>query len=224
MWVSVHNFKGNNLKNLEAIVEFIIKVYYTMWFNIKVAHRVVDGPRHVLMQMQLVKKISQNSVKNIVIPRVESTAWFAHPENILLSLLASKEETERRFAIRVILDKVRKGEKGDSSVRTFKVPIINWKAFKLKDLINWDQTAITEPVVTTHMSSEELLACLDSPLKVPDWTCHTQPVERTVKKVTEACKMVAGREKRDGWIRTADASRRELPVMESKQDFMRLLV
>ena len=218
MWVSVHNFKGNNLKNLEAIVEFIIMVYYTMWFNIKVAHRVVDGPRHVLMQMQLVKKISQDSVKKIVIPRVESTAWFAHPENILLSLLASKEETERRFAIRVILDKVRKGEKGDSSVRTFKVPTINWKAFKLKDLIDWDQTAITEPVVTTHMSSEELLACLDSPLKVPDWTCHTQPVERTVSK------MVAGREKRDGWIRTADASRRELPVMESKQDFMRLLV
>ena len=89
---------------------------------------------------------------------MESTAWFAHPENILLSLLASKEETERRFAIRVILDKVRKGEKGDSSVRTFKVPTINWKAFKLNDMIYWDQTAITEPVVTTHMSSEELLA------------------------------------------------------------------
>ena len=59
MWVSLHTFKGKNLKNLESIVEFIIKVYYTMWFNIKVAHKVVDGPRHVLMQMELVKEISQ---------------------------------------------------------------------------------------------------------------------------------------------------------------------
>ena len=118
MWVSLHNFKGKNLKNLETIVEFIIKVYYTMWFNIKVAHRVVDGPRHVLMQMHLVKQISQNSVKNIIIPRVESTAWFAHPENILLSLLASEEEAERRFAVRVILDRIRQGNKGDSSVRS----------------------------------------------------------------------------------------------------------
>ena len=175
-----------------------------MWFNIKVAHRVVDSPRHVLMQMHLVKQMSQNSVKNIIIPRVESTAWFAHPENILLSLLASKEETERRFAVRVILDKVRKGEKGDSSVRTLKVPNINWKASKMQELIDWDQTTVTEPVVTTHLSSEELLALLDGPLEVPDWTCHTQAVERTVKKVTEASKMVVGREKRDGWIRTAE--------------------
>ena len=120
MWVSLHTFKGKNLKNLESIVEFIIKVYYTMWFNIKVAHKVVDGPRHVLMQMELVKEISQKNVKNIVTPRVESTVWFAHPENILLSLLASEDEEERRFAIRVILDKVRRGGQGDSSVRTFK--------------------------------------------------------------------------------------------------------
>ena len=93
----------------------------------------------------------------------------------------------------------------------------------MQELIDWDQTSVTEPVITTHLTSEELLACLDTPLKVPDWTCHTQAVERTIKKVTEASKMVAGREKRDGWIRAADASRKELPLMESKQDFMKLL-
>ena len=158
-------------------------------------------------------------MKNIVILSVESTVWFAHPENILLSLLASEDEEERRFAIRVILDKVRRGGQGDSSVRTFKIPAINWKAKKIQELIDWDQTPITEPVVTTNLSSEELLACLDTPLVVPDWTCHTQAVERTVKKVTEASKMVAGREKRDGWIRAADSSRSELPVMVSKKDF-----
>ena len=223
MWVSIHNFKGKDMKNLEAIIEFIIKVYYTMWFNIKKAHKVVDGPRHVLMQINLVKQISQKAVKNIVMPRVESTAWFAHPENILLSLLASEEETERRFAVRVILDKVRMGGEGDSSVRSFRVPTINWKATKIQELIDWDKTIITEPVVTANMSAEELLSCLDAPLKVPDWTCHSQAVERTVKKVSDASKMVSGREKRDGWIRAADTSRLELPVMESKQDFLKLL-
>ena len=86
-----------------------------------------------------------------------------------------------------------------------------------------DKTDLTEPVVTAQLSSEEVLACLDTPLRVPDWTCHSQACERTVKKVSEASKMVAGREKRDGWIRMADASRKEIPVMESKKDFMKLL-
>ena len=38
LWVSKHNFKGKDLKNLETIVEFILAVYYPMWFAAKIEH------------------------------------------------------------------------------------------------------------------------------------------------------------------------------------------
>ena len=146
--------------------------------------------------MQLQKQIPKTSIRNIVIPRMESSAWFAHPENIILTLLASSDEEERRFCVRVILDKIRKGGQGKTGVRSFRVPTLNWKALTLKELIDWNEVEVTEPIITACMSSEDLVKFLDTPLVVPDWTCHTQAVERTVKKVTEASKMVAGQEKK----------------------------
>ena len=70
-------------------MSFIVEVYYNIWFSIKAASHVTNGPLHVLKQMKLVNQSNQTS-KDIVKPRVESTDWFVHPE---LSLLASKEET-----------------------------------------------------------------------------------------------------------------------------------
>ena len=31
LYISKHGFRGNNLKNLKLIVEFIVSVYYVMW-------------------------------------------------------------------------------------------------------------------------------------------------------------------------------------------------
>ena len=45
-------------------------------------------------------------VKDVVKPRVKSTVWFAQPEQILVSLLSSKKRTERRFAVKTILDRL----------------------------------------------------------------------------------------------------------------------
>ena len=76
----------------------------------------------------------------------------------------------------------------------------------------------------TRLSSQSQPSLLNYLLMIywPAWTLHSRCVEQTVKKVSEASKMVAGVEKRDGWIRAADASRRELPVMETKKDYMKL--
>ena len=85
-------------------------------------------------------------------------------------------------------------------------------------MIDWKKTPITEPAVTATMPADEVRACLDSPLELPAWPCHGQSIERTVKKVSEASLQVAGFEKRDGWIRAADDSRKSLPRMETKKD------
>ena len=85
------------------------------------------------------------------------------------------------------------------------------------------ETPITEPVNTCSINSEELRKFLETPLCLPDWPCNGQGIERTVKKVSEASSKVAGFEKRDGWIRAGDNSRKRLPKMESKKDYKSLL-
>ena len=194
-----------------------------MWFQIKVAENVTNGPHHVLHQIKLVRKYTNKVVMNIVKPRIESSAWFAHPEHILLSLLTSQDETERRFTVKIIMQKIRnKDGRGDNSVRVYKLPSLNWQADKLLELIDWEDTVLTEPALTASLSSNKVNGCLDSPLEKPAWPCHGQCVERTVKKVSEASKMVVGQEKRDGWIRAADSSRKKLPKLETKKDYLKL--
>lgn len=56
LWVSKHGLKGKNLRNLQLIVEFIIGVYYPCWFNAKVKHCWIEGPRHILFQLDCPEK------------------------------------------------------------------------------------------------------------------------------------------------------------------------
>ena len=224
LWVSKHNFKGKDLKNLEMIVEFIVAVYYPMWFEAKIKHHLSNGPSLVLKQMNLINHYTKPAVKRIVLPYVNSSAWFAHPEHILLAMLASEDEEERHFAVRKIMQIRGEQDQGDNGIRTFKVPAISWSASKIGNLIDWDDTPVTESAVTAIMPSENIRACLSTPLELPAWPCHGQSIERTVKKVSEASLHVAGFEKRDGWIRAADESRKKLPKMESKKDFLSMLI
>ena len=87
--------------------------------------------------MKMVSNHRRAPVKDVVKPTVKSTAWFAHPEQILVSLLSSKEETARRFAVRTILDRIRgMSGVGDTSVRAYRIPKLNWEVEKLEELIN----------------------------------------------------------------------------------------
>ena len=224
LWVGKHGFKGKEMKNLEMIVEFIVGVYYPMWFDAKIRHHLTNGPHLVLKQVKLINNLMRPAVKKIVLPYVNSSAWFAHPEHILLALLSSQEESERHFAVKKILNEIR-GEDGigDCSVRVYKVPEINWSAPKIQNLIDWKTTPLSEPAVTTSMSADEIRECLDHPLELPDWPCHGQAIERTVKKTSKASAQVAGFTKRDGWIRAAEDSRKNLPKLETKKDYKSLL-
>ena len=42
--VSKDGFKGKNLTNLQLIVEFIVGVYYPLWFEAKVKNNFTEGP------------------------------------------------------------------------------------------------------------------------------------------------------------------------------------
>ena len=121
LWTRHHGLTGQDKENLRQICLFIVGVYYKQWFAIKRDHKLVDGPRHmlkqvqfncgwchilhhrnVLLQVQLVKEYCTAEVRSVVDFYVNRNAYFANPELMLITMLASEDESERRFAVKVI--------------------------------------------------------------------------------------------------------------------------
>ena len=71
-----------------------------------------------------------------------------------------------------------------------------------------------EPPLTQGLSLDELLEW-----QVPQYPAHTQCVERFIKSVTEASKLVIGGERQDGYIHSTTFSRRENGKFNSKKDY-----
>ena len=94
LYVSKHGLKGQVLKNLALITEFIVTQYYFMWFEIKCRPAFINGPRHILRMVQLLENYAPRRVKEIVVPVINRGAYHAHSENILLSLLVSNDKEE----------------------------------------------------------------------------------------------------------------------------------
>ena len=107
-------------------------------------------------------------------------------------------------------------------VRIFKVPKLNFKANSYTEMIDWTTDA-HEPPLVKHLTNDQLQQCMEVPLEVPNYLCHTQMVERAVKNVSEASGLVIGQEARDGFIRQRIKSRTIIPKFESKKDAIPLL-
>ena len=146
---------------------------------------------------------------------------IVQPEHVLLSLLCSAEEEDRHFALTKIAS-IRKGNNlGDSSVRPFAPPKLNWNATSIRNIQDW--SSATEPLITASIPSTDLSKFLSTPLQLPKIPCHTQSCERAVKEVTIASAHVFGHERRDGYIRAKLESRKLFPKNETKKDLEALL-
>ena len=206
-------------------MEFIIAVYFPCWFEIKVKSSWIEGPRHVLFQLKQLKT-QKKQVVDIVMPTVRRSAWFAFSECIIQTLLCSNDEEERRVGVQKITELRGEGnimiQKGNDSVRPRRTPELNTEATKISELINW-KMPVYEPPLTTSLTTFEVKQFLSKPMEVPNWCCHTQAIERCVKMVTEAATTVYSHEKREGIIRSQEASRNLMSKNQSKQDLVGLL-
>ena len=124
IWCSEHGLEGAEHNNLKMLVQFIVGVYVPMWFEIKVKKSWLEGPRHVLKQLFLVRDLDEDIQKH-VIPYMKSSAWNAHSEHILQTMLAGEGIEEQDFAIQQILRIKGESELGDLSVRIRGVLKIN---------------------------------------------------------------------------------------------------
>ena len=58
VYCSKHGLRGEKVKVLTTLVTFIVTIYYKMWFEIKCAPLMIDGPRHLLKTVQLLSSAS----------------------------------------------------------------------------------------------------------------------------------------------------------------------
>ena len=80
-------------------------------------------------------------------------------------------------------------------------PYLNFVAKECIDLIDWQNSLISEPPILCNNSADDIemfVVSGDTPLiDFTKYPCHTQAVERCVKLVTEACSSVCGVKARD---------------------------
>ena len=66
-----------------------MKAYTKMWYKMKANSFVTSGVRHSFNAISLVKQQS-DELQKVVFPVLQRNAYFAHPENILIAMLADE--------------------------------------------------------------------------------------------------------------------------------------
>ena len=96
-------------------------------------------------------------LKQIVDPVIQRNVFFAHPENIMLSMLTDERRVIRELCIRPITKARKVPSRG---IRRFTVPTLNFDATRSPitycDLIDWTTVTITEPPIMVNVSDEDL--------------------------------------------------------------------
>ena len=88
LWIRDHGLQGEVLRKFKMIVHFVLESYLKLYFDIKVKHNLVHGPLHILSSIEILR-MQPKEVQDIIEKYVLRSAFHAHPENLLLALLAS---------------------------------------------------------------------------------------------------------------------------------------
>ena len=94
-------------------------------------------------------------------------------------------------------------------MRIFRVPEIKFDASNYMDAFKWTKVDVTEPPRVAHFSPLDLQCIVNEGIG-----------DKFLFPVTKAASKVCGPEKRDCFIWTTLRSRKKMPSLETKNDFM----
>lgn len=212
----------NPSDNLKVLARYIIKVYVPMYFNVKYFNSAVYGSALLGKFIQWTQYLPDN-LRNIVNRVIQNNSYFAHSENVLLSMLFDDRKDIRKLALQKIL-KCR-DECETSGLRVYVKPTINFDCTDYVHMINLDdQNVLSEPPFTRSIPYEHLLQYLediddeDPPFPDPQIPCHIQGTERHVQLLAKVVKRSIEKN-REGIMASISESREKVTRMESRQDF-----
>jgi hypothetical protein len=202
---------------LLLLTDYILQVYAPVWFSIKLEPQCYNGAKHFYRMVKL-SRFLPDDARAKVDKCLQQNAYFAHSENLLLSMLVDERREIRELAVRRIQ---RAKQNKETEVRRFERPAINLEAADYHELIDWQTVPRTQPPMMFSVTEDELNCAIETAKrwKLDDFPCHTQSVERHVKLVTEAAGAVCGEQRRDGFIRAKLLSRKIMSKFSSKQNW-----
>lgn len=204
-------------KKLKDLVKFILTVYAPAWFNIKQNSSCTNGAVNLFNIIRSCRYL-QGEQKMVVRRSIQHNAYYAHPENVILSMLFDKtHEFAREKAVEYLTD-IRTSENG---FRKFAIPELNFDATSYFGMVNFNNLEITVPPMVANFNKDTLenLYKSDVGQKISQIPCHSQAVERYVKTVSESASHVSAKQ-RNGVILNTLSSRAKIPKFSSKNKFV----
>lgn len=203
-------------KNLTKLAKYVVLVYAPTWFEVKRTKSCVEGSKLLFKMIQRSRYMPMVD-KNVIHASISNNGYFAHAENILLSMIFDENPTIRQKAV-TFLRSAKTPQTSD--IRKFKIPLINFKASCYYEMVNLKTTIITVPPLVANIPLHEIEGLWKTQragiiTKIP---CHSQAVERCVKLVSEASVAVT-QKNRQGFILTKIGSRKAMPVFNTKKEF-----
>ncbi|ESN94388.1 hypothetical protein HELRODRAFT_164221 [Helobdella robusta] len=204
---------------LRRVTHFILNFYGPSWFKIKSNSSCRNGANNFFYLVQLFRELDALD-QAVVRPVLKNNCYFAHAENILLAAFSDSDMEICRFSVEQIIRAREKQTNSNIPVRVFdkKDITLNLAATSFINMIDWDQRNVTSPPMLSHLSNDQLT--YTHPILLPDVPCHSQAVERTIKDVSAASCKVYGRKSRHGMVLQSKKSRLEIPIIDSKKDFI----
>src|SRR6218665_3315060 len=77
--------KENPDKHLLTLVNYVVKVYALLWFEIKSKPSCTDGSRH-LFRMIIILDTCLRNRRELLIQLIQRNSYFAHPDNLLIAI------------------------------------------------------------------------------------------------------------------------------------------
>lgn len=97
-----------------------------MWFEIKCNPKRKNAPKNLWRTIYLSRYLKED-LKYIVESTIQRNGFFAHPENLLVAMLADDRQHVRELALRRIIS-TRAKSLPQKEVRKFTIPVINFTA------------------------------------------------------------------------------------------------
>ena len=90
-------------KNLAIIAAFYINVYFPSWFETKLHHSILEGSRNYHAVLDHVMKLTDGAARSTTLKTLEQNSYFAHPQNVPLSMMSDENYHVRCIAVNKIL-------------------------------------------------------------------------------------------------------------------------
>ena len=171
-------------------------------------------PQKLVDILKFCCKLSED-VFLIVKPVVRRNAYFAHLESILIAMINDDRSYIRELERRRISKACKNNSNG---IRQFKIPQLSFASKDYVSMIDRKENDTTEPPFCAKLTYMEIAnnIKLKIPICLPALPCYTQPIEQTVKLVTDSSQKVIGSKNRVGYNNALLTSRSKFPMVDIK--------